>query len=1063
MKNISIAIALLVAQPALLSAQTAADSSAVASPASRNFSGRILSTDGTPIEGVIVSVPGRGVSTTTDADGRYSISTKATQGTLKVVSADYYGHEYPLDQNVIPSVIVLVPNTERHYSGTVITPNGTQDRDAASAIVETLYKKDMKASNSADLAWQDGVAGLQVSRKSGMPGEGGYYNIRGLHTLHADNTPLIVINGVPFLTNTTVSDVINGYSRDALFGYNANDIRSISVLKGADAAMYGSLGSNGVILIETEQANSDNLDTKISFTGNYGVNIRQDAIPTLGASDFRSYMMSLGQSRYSSLSELQTDYPFLKSGTNYYSYLFNNNTDWVDLIGRNSFVTDNVVRVEGGDEVAKYNISFGYSSEAGTLENTRSDRYHTSINSNIMVSRQVDIFTSVNLAYLTSDLNETGMSEETNPILAAYHAMPNLSPYEKLADGGIISRYAKYNAWNTNSNPTYAYDNVSNPLAIVNTVEATDKVYDANIRLGVNWRPTTQWTFTGLVNLYYNYTEEYLFTPGVTDQAILPQLYGTGENYVSMGVIRQSAYYFNFNAAYKNVWNDVHALDAYAGVRFLTRDYEYDVSSGYNTANDYYQTLSKTSDEWNILGDNEEWRLLSYYLHGDYTYNHLLKASAGLSVDGTSVSGVDATRFGFFPSASLTYMAANSEWMPDVVDRLNVTGEVSLSGNSRFSSNYAKNYYTSNNLFNMGTIVRAGLPNTKLEWEKKLQYDLGFDLGLLKNRINLRVNAFYADAFDLLLDRDISAVFGSSEPYYDNTAEIATRGLEAGVRFNPIHNRTWDWVVSGDAAWSRSRVKDLGAQSQYIQTYTAYNGDDAQTRLMVDRAPYEFYGLQTAGVYSTTAEALSPDANGHVLVNTYGNNYQGGDVIFVDQNNDGIINDDDRVALGTAAPDVYGSFGTSLRYKQWTLSADFGYSFGNKAYNATRRETESMDKFYNQSTSILNRWQVEGQQTSMPRAAYGDPSGNNFFSDRWIEDASFVKLRNLQLSYAFDKSLLKFCSGSIYVAAENLFTWTDYLGGDPEFSYSYAEALRGFDYAKVTSPTTVKVGVQLNF
>jgi TonB-linked SusC/RagA family outer membrane protein len=1061
MKHISsLAIAALVAaQPALLAAQAPADTTEVQSPAARTLTGRILSTDGSPIEGVIVSVPGRGVSTTTDADGRYTLKTRATRGTLKVVAGDYYGHEYPLDEQAIPRVIVLVPTSERHYSGVVSTPAGTQqDRNAASAIVETLNKKDMKSSMSADLAWQDGVAGLQVTRKSGMPGEGGYYNLRGLHTLHADNTPLIVINGVPFLTNTTVSDVINAYSRDALFGYNANDIRSITVLKGADAAMYGSLGSNGVILVETEQANSDNLDTRISFTGNYGVNFRQDNIPMLGTSDFRSYLMGLGQTRYSSLSEMQTDYPFLKSGTNYYSYLFNNNTDWVDLIGRNSFVTDNVVRVEGGDEVAKYNISFGYSSEAGTLENTKSDRYHTSINSNIMVSRQVDIFTSVNLAYLTSDLNETGMSEETNPILAAYHSMPLLSPYEKLDNGGIINRYAKYNAWNTNANPTYSYDNVSNPLAIVNTVEATDKVYDANIRLGLNWRPTTQWTFTGLVNLYYNYTEEYLFTPGVTDEAILPQLYGTGENYVSMGVIRQSAYYLNFNAAYKNTWNGVHALDAYAGVRFLNRSYEYDVSSGYNTANDYYKTLSKTSDEWNILGDNEEWRLLSYYLHGDYTYNHLLRASVGLSVDGTSVSGVDATRFGFFPSASVTYMAANSSWMPEAVSRLNVTGEVSLTGNSRFSSNYAKNYYTSNNLFNMGTIVRAGLPNTKLEWEKKLQYDLGFDLGLLKNRIDLRVNAFYADAYDLLLDRDISAVYGSSAAYYDNTAEISTRGLEVSARFNPIHDRKWDWVITADAAWSRSKVEDLGAQSRYIQTYTSYNNDDAQTLLKVGSRPYEFYGLQTAGVYSTAAEAK---ASG--LVNTYGTAYEAGDVIFVDQNGDGKINDEDRVSLGTAAPDVYGSFGTSLRYKQWTLTADFGYSIGNKAYNATRRQTESMDKFYNQSTSVLNRWQVEGQQTSMPRAAYGDPSGNALFSDRWIEDADFLKLRNLQLSYAFDKSLLKFCSGSIYVAAENLFTWTNYLGGDPEFSYSYAEALRGFDYAKVTSPTTVKIGVQLNF
>ncbi len=1048
-KYIYIAIAsMLASAPAALMAQAQ----------ERVLSGKVVGIDGDPIEGVIVSVPGTTGSAITDAEGKYSLKTQADKGTFKVVAEDFYGQEFPLNKGTIPSVIVLVPTDATDYNGEVVLPFSTENRGQASAILETLNRKDMKTSPSADLAWQGGMAGLKVERKSGMSGEGGYYNIRGLHTLHADNTPLIVINGVPFMTNTSISDVINGYSRDALFGYNAADIRNITVLKGAEAAMYGSLGSNGVILIETEQASSDNLDTRVSFSGNYGINKIHDQIPVLGVEDYRGYLMDIGQTRYSSISDLQNDYPFLKGGTNYYSYLFNNRTDWVDRIHEDAFVTDNVIRVEGGDEVAKYNISFGYTGENGTLKNTGTDRYHTSINTNIMVSRDVDIFTSVNLAYIKSDLMETGMKEETSAILSAYRMMPNLHSNEKLSDNGVINRYLKYNGWNVNANPTHAYDNVSNPVAIVNTVEGTDKIYDANIRLGLNWRATPHWTFTGVINLYYDYTEETLFTPGVTDQAILPQLYGTGENYVSMGVIRQNSYFYNLNAAYKNVFEDVHALNAYAGVRFMTKSYEYDASSGYNSANDYYKTLNKTTDEWSIYGNNDDWKWLSFYLHGDYTYNHLWKAVAALSVDGTSASGVDASRFGWFPSASLTYMAANAEGMPDVINLLNITAEVSMTGNSRFSSNYAKNYYTSNNLFNIGTIVRNGVPNTKLEWEKKLQYDLGVDFAAFNNKLGVKVNAFYADSYDLLLDRNISAVFGNFDSYYDNTAAIESYGIEAALRVNPIRTRDWDWVISANAAWMKSEVTDLGPQDEYIQTYTAYNNDDAQTRIKVGRTPYEFYGYQTAGVYATTQEAL---ASG--LKNSYGNNYQGGDVIFVDQNNDHVINDEDRVSLGSAAPDLFGSFGTSLRYKDWTLSADFAFSIGNEAYNTTRRTTESMDKFYNQSTAVLNRWQIEGQETSMPRAAYGDPSGNNFFSDRWIEDASYLKLRNLQLAWAFDKKLAKVASGSIYVAAENLFTLTSYLGGDPEFSYSYAEALRGFDYAKVTNPVTFKVGVNLNF
>ena len=231
------------------------------------------------------------------------------------------------------------------------------------------------------------VAGLDVIRKGGMPGEGAYINLRGIHSFVAENSPLIVINGVPYLGSQDISGIINGYSRNMLFGYNVDDIKSITVLKGAEASQYGSLASNGVILVETEQATSDNLETRISFTGQYGVNAPGKSLPVMGPDSYRNYVRDIGMTRYDKMSSLLADYTFLQNESNYYSYLFNNNTDWIKQVQGNTFVTDNMFRVEGGDEIAKYNISLGYTSDGGVVGSTRSDKYHTLINSNIMVNR----------------------------------------------------------------------------------------------------------------------------------------------------------------------------------------------------------------------------------------------------------------------------------------------------------------------------------------------------------------------------------------------------------------------------------------------------------------------------------------------------------------------------------------------------------------------------------------------------------------------------------------------------------------------------------------------------
>ena len=228
---------------------------------------------------------------------------------------------------------------------------------------------------------------------------------------------------------------------------------------------------------------------------------------------------------------------------------------------------------------------------------------------------------------------------------------------------------------------------------------------------------------------------------------------------------------------------------------------------------------------------------------------------------------------------------------------------------------------------------------------------------------------------------------------------------------------------------------------------------------MVGNSPYQFYGYQTLGVFSTQAEADLAN-----LKNVKGQKFQAGDVHFVDQNLDGRIDDKDRVALGNAAPKYFGGFFTQFCYKSFALSAEFSYSKGNKAYNAVRRSLESLSTFGNQSEALENRWSLEGQQTGIPRAQWNDPMGNNDFSDRWIEDASYLRLKNLTLSYSFDKKFLNFFrSGTLYLTGENLLTFTKYLGLDPEFSYSYSESVQGFDYAKMMQPKSIKFGVNLNF
>jgi TonB-linked SusC/RagA family outer membrane protein len=810
--------------------------------------------------------------------------------------------------------------------------------------------------------------------------------------------------------------------------------------------LYGSLGSNGVILIETKGTSPEDLDTRITLSSTFGVSWNDRRIPLLGVDEYKSYVSDVGMTYYENMEDLFDDYPFLKDDPDYYyNYLYNNDTDWQDEIYSPSVVSDNVLRVEGGDAVAKYDIALGYMQNGGVIDNTKQQRYQTQIGANIMINRKLELFTNIGLSYLQGEFLEQGMIEATNPVLVAYRKTPLLSPYKMDEDGNILDNYARYKY------------NISNPLAIVNTLNAENKQYNANLSLGVNYSLNDNLSFSGVVGMYYNYRQQDVFIPGVTEKTIIPMNYGLAENTVRSGVGETRNFFTSITGTYQKTFNDIHAVNASVAGQILTTSREYDAGRGFNTASDFYKTLNYVESGSEIFyGYIYDWNWANYNFHFDYTWNHLLKPSINLSVDGSSSSGVEVERYGIFPSGELTFMAKNLKPLMNssFLNEFNLRAGYGLTGNSYFSPKYGKNYYHSSAFMGLSGIVRSNIPSTGLEWEKTKQFDAGIDLSLFKYRVNISADYYNTSSTDLVIQQPLSSVFGGGD-FYENTAEISNQGIEVSLDAAILKSQNFDWTIGGTLGLIDSEVKSLGEENEYV--YELEDGAEIITRQ--GENPYSFYGYKSLGVFSSSAEAGSA-----ALSNWQGVSFSGGDVYYEDVDGDHVINDEDKQVIGSALPDLFGSFFSAIRYKNFTLSARFNYSFGNDAYNAVRRVTESMDDFANQSEAVVNRWRYDGQVTNVPRACYDDPIGNNSFSSRWIEDASYIKLSNVSLRYNFNKTILGFFrSGTIYVAGENLYTWTDYLGLDPEFSYSYSDMLQGIDYCKVVPPKSVKFGFSLKF
>ncbi|MFA9392146.1 MAG: SusC/RagA family TonB-linked outer membrane protein [Prolixibacteraceae bacterium] len=1019
----------------------------------QTITGKVVSPyNNAPIAGSVITSSDGSVQVVTDSTGNFSIEVPSLSPTLEVWAPGYYSQSRPAISAQM--LFVMIPQDKLNYNETFLTPferKGLQNKATAGT---NLSKSDFsKGGLFINNVLEGAIPGLQVIEGSGMPGEGSYMNARGINTLIGKASPLIIIDGVPFIPDMSESPVIGGFTSNIFNAYSAADIKNITYLKGAEAAMYGSMGSNGILIIETDDATD--LETRVSFVSQYGMSENSRTMPLLGIGDYKSYLGDVALTYFEDMGDILTEFPFLQDDPNYYyNYLYNNQSDWQSMVMNPAFTTENILKIKGGDAIAKYDLSFGYLDKGGVVKGTGLSRYNMRLNSSINISQKINLFASMSLAYLTNNLQEQGIIPQTNPIIASMAKSPLLSPYRK-ENENILPDYATIRDEDGNVRVGDAF---SNPLAIVNTTNISSEGSDVVMNGGINYNVTGNFKLSGVIGLYNQYTRSEVFVPGVSNGSIMPLEDGLANNTVRDGIRETFNMYYSVNGRYQKTFAKRHALSLVSGWQMLTIRKEFDAGEGRNTSSDFYKTLDNVNSIGrSFYGYIYKWNWMNAFTQANYTYNDLYSAGLTFSFDGSSSTGNATSQTGFFPALNV---AANLHNLPvfsnqSAMNNLVVRAEYVKTGNSEFHSNLSDYYYHNQVFRELSGIVRDNIPNTKLSWENTSTLNAGLDFSGFKHRLDVTLDVYHQLSSDVILAKSISPAFGMDFTY-DNLAQIQNQGIELGLQAYIIDTRRFDWLIGGTLANNQNKVMSLGGESDKIIEFQ--DGTAVITR--EGEAVYSFYGYQTDGVYSTSADAESSG-----LTDFAGNSFGAGDMRFVNVNDsDSKIDDQDRVIIGNPNPDFFGRVYSTISFGRLSLFANFIYSYGNDAYNGLRREFETMDNFGNQLISAQRRWQTEGQITDLPRAIYGDPMGNGRFSDRWIEDASFIKLKELTLSFDLKRGDLNFLQGgTIYISGENLLTLTKYLGFDPEFSYSYSPYKQGLDLAKVPVMRTLKLGFKLHF
>jgi TonB-linked SusC/RagA family outer membrane protein len=1016
------------------------------------------SANGKPLAGASVTLPGVS-SAITDEDGKFTLK-KSFPGAYITINAPGFATKQMAVSSQKEIKVWLIDDSFKSKYDDVALPLGMKNGISNSAAISTHENRSDYKLGAAGIetVLQTSVNGLNSVSRSGMPGSGANMFINGFNSLNAGSQPLIILDGVMY-ENQTIFSLINGNNISPLSDIDVKDIENITVLKDG-ASIYGSKAANGVLIINTLSAKSP--ATRINFYAYMGANTEPTTqYKMMDAWSYKNYLIDMLSDKGMTTGEIQS-LPYINSekpvaenwgisgNADYYRY--NQSTDWQKEVLKTSFNRNYHLNITGGNDQALYAISVGYLGHEGNVDNTSFSRYTTRVNTKIKMTEWFKLNANMSFVYSSRNLSFEGMNRNFNPVYSSLVKSPFTSPYVYNTSGEVTPNLENADVFNV-SNPRAIIDNgiaTNNRFrffAVMNGVISLTKYLDADIIVGL----TTD-----------KVTSERVFMPSAgVYHSPLPSAVVTNESQQMRNHLLQ----MNTDArlTYKRTFDYVHNFTTRAGFRFQNSDAELDWGQAYNTSSDEMKTLSDgVNNLAQVGGSLGNWRTISNYLNVDYGYMNKYFISANAALDGSSRFGKNADGiklfnnvFGLFPSVNAAWLISSEEFMrnQNAFDMLKLRAGYSITGNDNIGNYSARYYYVPQGQLGAYGLVRGNIPNDELKWETNKKAVVGLDASFLKEKLNLSLDVYSSVTENLIGISNIGSYSGIGSSIV-NDGSLQNNGIDLSINARIVDkpNLKWDLGVNVSAYKNKLLTRSVDEE------FTQIAGGTVRTKTGAPIA--QFYGYKTDGILNSDQEAI--DANLSIknpdgMIYPFG----AGDVRFVDAVADGIIDDKDMTVIGDPNPDFFGSFNSRLQWKQFTLSAVFTYSVGNDVYNAVRANLESMSGTDNQTIAAAYRWKVDGQNTNMPKATWGDPMGNARFSDRWIEDGSFLRMKNVTLSYNLPIKSSFIANAQAYVSASNMLTLSKYLGYDPEFMTGSSPLYFGIDSGVSPQPKTILFGIKI--
>jgi TonB-linked SusC/RagA family outer membrane protein len=1036
---------------------------------------------------VEVDANGRYLSgTITDLNGNYVIRVSSGTATVQVSMLGYEKQLIEVNNRTRIDITLNESSTALDavtIVGQKMGHDGVQSvRDRATSVARIEFESlNSSMTTTVEEMLQGRLGNVDISSVSGDPGAGLNIRIRGTATLNARNSPLIVINGIPY--DTQIDDGFDFGSADvekfgSLIDVAPEDIESIEVLKDAGAtAIWGSKASNGVLMIKTKRGTRSK--PIFEYTSKLTHKHEPAPIPML---DGGGYARLIANEHYN----LDTRNNFFASGgasreiaydkdwEEYWNYA--QNTNWVEEITKPAFTQQHHFSVRGGGEKSGYKLSVGYLDENGTTIGTRLKKLNIGTSFDYKISSKLKFNSDILYTRYDQDANydyEDGFYKDNRSLRSmAYRRMPNLSVYVR--DTSNIP-YEEY--FTPTSTLQGNADQIVNPVAFANL--ATHKRFQDNLRAGFN--------------LDYRISDKVRMNATITLDVFDKKM----EKFLPYKAIGFN-FYDNITRRATNEFTNKSSIFAVSKIIYSPFTGKHDLKilgqldGEISTTRGYRIATSRAFSEFetSTIGDKSitdlrawytEYRSLGAFANVFYKYNDKYIFSLGAKLEGNSKYSSEV-RWGIFPAATVAWRVSEEPFLKNVsfINDFKFRGSWGISGNAPDDNDLYFNTYGAGIQYaylNMPGVVPNNMELTGLRWENIEQYNLGLSFYGLNNRLNVEFDIYEKTTHNLFLRYTPIPTSTGFNNFNTNDGKLQNKGMEALVDYRVVDREDFKFSFNFNISRNSNVVLELPENFSVTYGNMLTNGN-FKTAIYPGETIGGFFGYNYLGVYSETEDTYVRDAEGNLIYDIgesipmtmiHGGPesyiYEAGDSQYEDRNFDGKIDELDLIYLGDTNPDFMGGFGPRVQYKGLVVNFFLYYRIGQEIINQTRIDTENMYGYDNQSKATNWRWRSEGDETDMPRALYNE--GFNWLgSSRFVEDGSYVRFKSASISYRLPKSVISkfnFSQMRVYLTGYNMYTWTKYSGQDPEVGFPNRPDELPKDYSRTPPSIRYTLGLSITF